>query len=139
MDRGFTLETSTSGIAHAPGLFTRAKRPACGARLGRELGASCLAERAARNQRRAASLAVRRDASLYLGLKAKGLAANGTPGSAWAQPKYQRNSTTCKGLFGSGEVVEVRELKGIRVMKNEDDSPRVEYLVEWKDDSPDTW
>lgn len=43
------------------------------------------------------------------------------------------------GLFGSGEIVEVKDLKGIRVLKNEDDTPRVEYLVEWKDGSPDTW
>lgn len=41
--------------------------------------------------------------------------------------------------FGQGEIVEVKNLKGIRVLKNEDDTPRVEYLVEWKDGSPDTW
>lgn len=41
--------------------------------------------------------------------------------------------------FGQGEIVEVKDLKGIRVLKNEDDTPRVEYLVEWKDGSPDTW
>ena len=39
----------------------------------------------------------------------------------------------------SGEIVEVAALKGVRVLKNEDGSPRVEYLVAWKDDSPDTW
>lgn len=42
-------------------------------------------------------------------------------------------------IFGQGEIVEVKDLKGIRVLKNEDDTPRVEYLVEWKDGSPDTW
>lgn len=38
-----------------------------------------------------------------------------------------------------GEIAEVDDLKGIRVLKNEDDTPRVEYLVKWKDGSPDTW
>jgi signal recognition particle protein len=30
-------------------------------------------------------------------------------------------------------------LKGIRVTKDEEDRPCVEYMVEWKDGSPDTW
>jgi hypothetical protein len=42
-------------------------------------------------------------------------------------------------LCAGGEIVEVKELNGIRVLKNEDDTPRVEYLVKWKDGSPDTW
>jgi hypothetical protein len=42
-------------------------------------------------------------------------------------------------VLAGGEIVEVKALNGIRIMKNEDDSPRVEYLVQWKDDSPDTW
>lgn len=38
-------------------------------------------------------------------------------------------------------IVEVAELKGIRAFPNEDPEkpPRIEYLVKWKDDSPDTW
>ena len=39
----------------------------------------------------------------------------------------------------SAEIVEVKALKGIRVMKEEDGRPRIDYLVEWKDDSSDTW
>ena len=38
-----------------------------------------------------------------------------------------------------GEIVEVQALKGIRMLTQEDDTPRVEYLVAWKDGSPDTW
>jgi hypothetical protein len=41
--------------------------------------------------------------------------------------------------MSGGEIAEVADLKGIRVLKNEDDSPRIEYLVQWKDGSPDTW
>jgi len=40
---------------------------------------------------------------------------------------------------GDGEIVEVVDLRGIRVVKEDDGRPRVEYLVEWKDGSPDTW
>lgn len=39
----------------------------------------------------------------------------------------------------TADIVEVKALKGIRVMKEEDGRPRVEYLVAWKDDSADTW
>lgn len=49
----------------------------------------------------------------------------------------------------SGEIVEVKDLKGIRVFnapeenqadeENQNIPPKVEYLVEWKDGSPDTW
>eukprot|EP00887_Chlorella_sp_A99_P004095 scaffold23.g4095.t1 len=42
---------------------------------------------------------------------------------------------------GAGEIVEVAALKGIRMIKPEEEGqrPRVEYLVQWKDGSPDTW
>lgn len=46
-----------------------------------------------------------------------------------------RPLVVCSG----GEIVEVEDLKGIRVMTEEDGRPRVEYLVQWKDGSPDTW
>jgi signal recognition particle protein len=38
-----------------------------------------------------------------------------------------------------GDIAEVEALKGIRVTKEEDGRPRVEYLVQWKDGSPNTW
>lgn len=65
----------------------------------------------------------------------------GAPAAAGAGQRRQRRGglAVAAGLFGSGEIVEVKDLKGIRVLKNEDDTPRVEYLVEWKDGSPDTW
>ncbi len=44
------------------------------------------------------------------------------------------------GVFSGGEIVEVAELKGIRVVPAEENQrPTVEYLVKWKDGSPDTW
>ncbi|KAL4852722.1 Signal recognition particle protein [Chlorella vulgaris] len=49
-----------------------------------------------------------------------------------------RRSLAVLAMSG-GEIAEVADLKGIRVLKNEDDSPRIEYLVQWKDGSPDTW
>ncbi|PRW45505.1 signal recognition particle 43 kDa chloroplastic [Chlorella sorokiniana] len=65
----------------------------------------------------------------------------GAPAAAGAGQRRRRRGglAVAAGLFGSGEIVEVKDLKGIRVLKNEDDTPRVEYLVEWKDGSPDTW
>ena len=50
-----------------------------------------------------------------------------------------RCAASVRPVLAGGEIVEVKALNGIRIMKNEDDSPRVEYLVQWKDDSPDTW
>lgn len=38
-----------------------------------------------------------------------------------------------------GEIAEVADLKGIRVTEEDDGRPRVEYLVQWKDGSADTW
>ena len=40
---------------------------------------------------------------------------------------------------GGGDIVEVESLKGIRAVREDDERPRVEYLVAWKDGSPDTW
>ena len=37
------------------------------------------------------------------------------------------------------DIAEVEALKGIRITEEEDGRPRVEYLVQWKDDSPNTW
>jgi signal recognition particle 43 kDa protein len=46
-------------------------------------------------------------------------------------------------LKAGGDIVEVEELKGIRVIENEendpDKPPLLQYLVKWKDGSPDTW
>lgn len=41
--------------------------------------------------------------------------------------------------MSAGEIVEVEDLSGIRVREKEDGTPFVEYLVKWKDGSPDTW
>ncbi|KAK9863353.1 hypothetical protein WJX84_001997 [Apatococcus fuscideae] len=41
-------------------------------------------------------------------------------------------------LIGFGEVVEVADLKGVRVLVKKG-QPEVQYLVAWKDDAPDTW
>ena len=48
----------------------------------------------------------------------------------------RRSAVVC---MSGGEIADVAELKGIRVEEEEDGSPRVEYLVQWKDESPDTW
>jgi hypothetical protein len=41
---------------------------------------------------------------------------------------------------GTADIVEVEELMGIRATEiAEDKPPLVEYLVKWKDGSPDTW
>jgi signal recognition particle protein len=37
------------------------------------------------------------------------------------------------------DIAEVEALKGIRVTEEDDGRPRVEYLVQWKDGSPNTW
>ena len=42
-------------------------------------------------------------------------------------------------VFSGGEIVEVEDLRGIRVVQEEGVPPRVEYLVQWKDGSEDTW
>jgi signal recognition particle 43 kDa protein len=39
----------------------------------------------------------------------------------------------------TGEIVDVESLKGIRALVDQEDRPLVEYLVAWKDGSPDTW
>ena len=67
------------------------------------------------------------------------LIASGRRDAAAAAAARRRPAAAAAASFGSGEIVEVKDLKGIRVLKNEDDTPRVEYLVEWKDGSPDTW
>jgi hypothetical protein len=65
--------------------------------------------------------------------------------SAGTSPSIQRagsSSVVCRstlGVFSGGEIVEVEELKGIRVTKGENELPMVEYLVKWQDGSPDTW
>ena len=63
--------------------------------------------------------------------------------AAATAPAVRRPALRCaasvRPVLAGGEIVEVKALNGIRIMKNEDDSPRVEYLVQWKDDSPDTW
>ncbi|KAG7668790.1 hypothetical protein Ndes2526B_g00491 [Nannochloris sp. 'desiccata'] len=39
----------------------------------------------------------------------------------------------------AGDIAEVQALKGIRVTEEDDGRPRVDYLVQWKDGSPNTW
>lgn len=41
----------------------------------------------------------------------------------------------------AGEIAEVQDLKGIRALSSEDENapPQIEYLVQWKDGSSDTW
>lgn len=41
--------------------------------------------------------------------------------------------------LGSGEVVEVEELRGVRIVGDVKQRPQVQYLVKWKDGTPDTW
>lgn len=67
------------------------------------------------------------------------IASSGVRSSRRAATARRAAAAAASASFGGGEIVEVKDLKGIRVLKNEDDSPRVEYLVEWKDGSPDTW
>ena len=39
----------------------------------------------------------------------------------------------------SGEVAEVQELHGVRIIADAQRRPQVQYLVVWKDGTPDTW
>lgn len=39
----------------------------------------------------------------------------------------------------SGEVAEVQELHGVRIVADAQTRPQVQYLVVWKDGTPDTW
>ena len=39
----------------------------------------------------------------------------------------------------SGEVAEVQELHGVRIVADAQRRPQVQYLVVWKDGTPDTW
>ena len=39
----------------------------------------------------------------------------------------------------SGEVAEVQELHGVRIVADSQRRPQVQYLVVWKDGTPDTW
>ena len=39
----------------------------------------------------------------------------------------------------SGEVAEVQELHGVRLVADAQKRPQVQYLVMWKDGTPDTW
>lgn len=39
----------------------------------------------------------------------------------------------------SGEVAEVEELRGVRIIADAQKRPQVQYLVNWKDGSADTW
>ena len=40
---------------------------------------------------------------------------------------------------GTGEVAEVEELHGVRIVGDAKQRPQVQYLVKWKDGTPDTW
>lgn len=40
---------------------------------------------------------------------------------------------------GTGEVAEVEELHGVRIVGDAKQRPQVQYLVQWKDGTPDTW
>ena len=39
----------------------------------------------------------------------------------------------------SGDVAEVQELRGVRIVTDAKKRPQVQYLVNWKDGSADTW
>ncbi|KAL3161794.1 Signal recognition particle 43 kDa protein, chloroplastic [Trebouxia sp. C0009 RCD-2024] len=39
----------------------------------------------------------------------------------------------------SGEVAEVQELRGVRIVADKQKRPQVQYLVNWKDGTADTW
>lgn len=64
------------------------------------------------------------------------------PFRCYRPKRSQRENLVCFGsarVYSAGEIVEVEELKGIRVIPRENERPMVEYLVQWKDGSPDTW
>lgn len=68
-----------------------------------------------------------------------------TAGAALRRPARGRSvaarAAGRAAALSAGEIVEVEELKGIRVVPSAEDArrPTVEYLVKWKDGSPDTW
>ena len=69
----------------------------------------------------------------------------------WIYQRIERSKISCQSLqkpsvvAATEEIVEVKDLKGIRMKartQEEEENgvrPMVEYLVEWKDGSPDTW
>ena len=63
-----------------------------------------------------------------------------------SRPHHHRRAhklVTSAAAFGKGEVVEVKELKGVRIVPIElgegKQRPEVQYLISWKDGLPDTW
>eukprot|EP00891_Asterochloris_glomerata_P003586 jgi/Astpho2/3586/fgenesh1_pg.00058_%23_2_t len=63
-----------------------------------------------------------------------------------SRPHHHRRAhklATSAAAFGKGEIVEVKELKGVRIVPIElgegKQRPEVQYLISWKDGLPDTW
>ena len=56
-----------------------------------------------------------------------------------SQQAHRASGLRCAAVcLSGGEIADVEELEGIRVLEAEDGSPLIEYLVKWKDGSPNT-
>ena len=53
-----------------------------------------------------------------------------------AKRKHRHSVTAAQN---SGEVAEVEELRGVRIIADAQKRPQVQYLVNWKDGTADTW
>lgn len=53
-----------------------------------------------------------------------------------AKRKHRQISVAAQGF---GEVAEVEELQGVRIVPDAQKRPQVQYLVKWKDGTPGTW
>lgn len=56
--------------------------------------------------------------------------------SSRAKRKHRHCITAAQN---SGEVAEVQELRGVRIVADKQKRPQVQYLVNWKDGTADTW
>lgn len=59
--------------------------------------------------------------------------------AATASCTKRKHGQISVAALGSGEVVEVEELHGVRIIGDAKQRPQVQYLVKWKDGTPDTW
>ena len=44
----------------------------------------------------------------------------------------QATAAVDSALIGVGEIIDVEDVEGIRVLFGDDNRPRIEYLVKWK-------
>ena len=59
-----------------------------------------------------------------------------TSPSSRAKRKHRQCTVAAQN---SGEVAEVQELRGVRIVADKQKRPQVQYLVNWKDGTADTW